>query len=127
MTYLYLIGFFTLTAILIYFVWDRWLTKKGHQQATEIMLSVFPIWAALGPFKSGLESSQALKAAYSVVMSSSEAESSNHMFIEHQISYEEDPDHWEEARLNFLSDSVDLEPQVTSAKVIMYSQDPSDW
>jgi len=126
MTYLYIIGFFTFTAILIYFVWDRWCTKKGHQQATETMLSVYPIWAALGPFNSGLESSEALKAAYSVIKSSSDAESKDHMFIGHQIAYEEKPDDWEEIRLSFLSESVDLESQVTLAQVIMYSQDPSD-
>ena len=126
MTYFYIIGIFIFAAILIYVVWDRWLTKKGHQQATETMLSIYPIWAALGPFNSGLESSRALKAAYIVKESSSEAERINHMFIGHQTAYEEDPDHWEEARLNWLSESVDLESKVTLAKVIMYNQDPSD-
>ncbi len=126
MTYIYTIAILLLIAAFSYFLWDRSLTKRAHKEVDDEIISAAPLWAALGPFKDGEDSAKAWKAAYAVVTSATKAESHSNAFDAHRQAYDESPEEMEEGRLKLLSESVDLESQVTLAKVIMYSQDPSD-
>ena len=76
--------------------------KHTRQRAEESVSRVYAIWARLGPFNCGADSTKAMEYASAAVMKNFE-ESSPIDFKGHSIAFDNSPTRWEEVRQHALS------------------------
>lgn len=84
----------SLFAIFLVYRWNRY----SKQIPNELAGQTLKVWAALGPYKSGVESARALRAAYQAVLGSDVHVSIERALKEHSKQFDEDPDKWEGIR-----------------------------
>ncbi len=78
---------------------------------------MLPVWAALGPFKSGKDSASALNYAYMAIMGPEEAEKISQEVSLHAVAYKSNPEKWEKVRQEAASEiGPDLEDFIALAK-----------
>lgn len=106
----------TIIAILIVlgaaaFWW--WRRKRAFTKASGMAKSVFPVWAALGPFDSGKQSAAAMRYAFMAC----ELEIDERTLNGHELAYDRNPEEWEQNRLKATEHrSEDTEFYVTVAR-----------
>jgi len=89
-----------------------WRRKSAITEATGTAKSVFPVWAALGPFDSGKSSAAAMRYAFLACGLNFDEEALN----AHEIAYDRNPPRWEENRQTALEHrSEETEFYVTTA------------
>ncbi len=78
-----------------------WLSVKtfSRRRASIVARRVFPVWAAQGPFATGLESATAMRYAWQAVSGGRQkVDRMAKQFSKHAASYDADPAAWEETR-----------------------------
>lgn len=75
----------------------------AKERAAETLKRVMPTWAAQGPFNSGEESAEAMRHAYIAVFDEEKAKSLDDVIRQHAVSYDAQPDEWEDTRRTALA------------------------
>ena len=81
---------------MLIFVFIGYSAWQSHvfNTASEMAQDVFPVWAGQGPFDNGTDSAVAMWAAWSVVLGPDKAQQNTGSFIQHQQTYDADPETW---------------------------------
>ena len=105
-----------LVSAVVFWWWRR---KRVITKAAGMAKSVFPVWAALGPFDSGKNSAVAMRYAFLACGIDFDEEALNR----HQIAYDRNPEGWEENRRMAIEHrSEETELYVTVARSIEASE-----
>ena len=80
--------------LIVVFLGYRAWQSHVFDTASEMAQDVFPVWAGQGPFDNGTDSAVAMWAAWSVVLSPDKAQRDTDSFIQHQQTYDADPETW---------------------------------
>jgi len=84
-------------------VFKRWVKTKAMTEVGEVVQEVYPVWAALGPFDSGVESARAMRYAFAAVIGPVEAMQmlGEEPFVKHAQSFDSSSE-WETLRQGLL-------------------------
>lgn len=80
--------------LIVFFIVYRQWQSQVFGEASEMAQDVFPVWAGQGPFDNGTESAVAMWAAWSVVFGPEKAQQKTGSFVQHQQTYDADPETW---------------------------------
>jgi hypothetical protein len=72
--------------------------------SAQIMMQIFPVWAAQGPFKTGKQSAAAMRRAIQASRGPAEVEETQVEIEKHEIAFDAKPEAWERIRTNALQD-----------------------
>lgn len=85
---------FVIATLIIVFLGYRAWQSNAFNTASEMAQDVFPVWAGQGPFENGTDSAIAMWAAWSVVLGPDKAQQDTEAFVQHQKTYDADPETW---------------------------------
>ena len=98
----------------------RLLFSRALKTASDMAKQVFPVWAAQGPFDSGVQSAAAMRNAYLAVFGANQTEEMADAIEGHEAAYDADPETWEETRRTALkgasSDALTLAEGIAAAE-----------
>lgn len=87
MTWLYILGAIILTVVIAVAVLLQRVNSEIMRKASVMAKDLFPVWAALGPFKNGTDSAVALGYAYLVVQGVNSTMEAFESFKGHVVAY----------------------------------------
>ena len=80
-----------------------WIRSQATMKAAEVTRDVYPVWAAQGPFDSGVRSAAAMRYAYLAVRGPEEAQRMSEGIARHAQAFDADPGVWEKLRQDSLN------------------------
>lgn len=91
--------FLLLLTIGIFFVFWKINRSRSRTAGIDKAKMAFQVWGLLGPFMSGKESASAMRKAYMAVLGAACLDINESLFAQHEISFNNSPEQWEETRL----------------------------
>jgi len=98
--------------LVFYMFWRQYESYKVSKMEQDVL----SVWAGLGPFKSGVESANAVKSAHISIYGLEIPSELQEGFIGHQAAYDLDPDGWEDIRQKYLTGNDKIKFYIMKAK-----------